>query len=686
MKIEKYSDGLIIKTIIVILFILLLLFSYGTIPESKLNNLIYQFFYSIKLPFKTLYILEHKLSFPPYFIYNFLLITAISIVFFMFYTKTDVKNNEFIKSDKSAKSNAIKKYNFLFNKKWLTYSILILLLYFTFLYFFITKRYFILQVILFITFVSMIAIFIFKLDKKNNVHPLNIGYPETNEIKILFLYVFCILTLYIFDLKSWKYSYIEDEMPFFDFVNGVLNDFTKINFFSGSGVYGYHPVLSSVWQKIIMFFTGNGIFGFKLSSAIIIPISIIPFYLWNKMVFNRTVATVSTIIFSFSNTMLGFSHIGYNNIQSIFFYVSVLCALEIAIRKRSFFWFFITALFMGPGFYTFYASRIIIIIFILYLLLHPERKQINKNHVIFSLIVFTLIILPILIEKDFIKNIIVQSVISGSEIKNQNERVIYIFMNFIHSFFAFLYKSKNTHYIIDGLVDIFSAIGIIFGLIWIIYNFKNDWRAKFLSLNYVILVFLIGGMQQYDYPVNTRLYFLVPLLATIGGIGIFKLSRLSYYFSKKNIINSIVLSIFCIIIISNNIYTFYIKMPEKFHFFQQAYLIKILQKYKDKQKILVMNNAGSFRRIIYFYGLENKIIYSDLNNFNYLLKEDKIKNSVVIFDRNAASNMPEIEKLVKPGHFLTDNLNGQTIFYIFDFTDDIEYYNKFYELWAAIKN
>ena len=123
-------------------------------------------------------------------------------------------------------------------------------------------------------------------------------------------------------------------------------------------------------------------------------------------------------------------------------------------------------------------------------------------------------------------------------------------------------------------------------------------------------------------------------------------------------------------------------MPQKFHFSQQTYIIKILQKYRNKQKILVIQNINNLSMLIQFYGLGKKTTLTDLNNFQYMLEKGMAKNSVVVFDNYSSNNVWRFEASVKP-EYLIDNLSKKFLFYIFDFTKDIDYYNKFYELWEA---
>lgn len=658
-----------IQIIITALFVVLLSASFTTIYNSFLNLFQIKIFNMLKMPFYNLYFMEHKLSFPNFFAINFFVILLVLILFFILYLK---------------KINAIKNRDDFINK--FVFFIIIFFLYFFFLGFVFSNKFLILQIILFVGILFYFFIYTIYYDTKNNVSFFKFNYLTKNEFKILIFYSLFILILNIFDYKSWKYSYIGDEWAFFEYAKGIINGKVNPDIFSESGVYGYHPVLSSIWQAFIMFITDKNLFGWKLSSAVIVPLVIIPFYIWHKLVFNRTVAIIATCIFSIANAMMAFSHIGYNNIQTIFFYVMTLFLLEIAIRKKSNFYLILTALIMGLGFYTFYSSRLIIIIALIYVIFHPEKNKFRLKEFIIPFILFIFIILPIVLRPEFFQHILRQTAITGSEIQKSEERPVYFFLNFIYSFFSFLSKSRNSHFMVDGLLDIFSAIGMLFGLIWTLVAFIKDWRAQFLLLSYIFLILFIGALHQYHYPVNTRLMFLIPILSTISGVGLSRMAFLITYFKKSKKIYTITVIIICFIIFLLNFYNFYIKMPDKLQFTIQAYLIKFLQKYKKYEKIIVISqNIVNLEELIRIYNLKKDTVICSLQQFESILKENKVKNKAVIFDYSGFDIENKIKRIIKPGYIYRDNNSKKILFYIYDFTKDIDYYNGFYELWTTGK-
>ncbi len=658
-----------IQILISVSFILLLLASFATVYDSFLNLLQYQVFSKLKMPFSNLYFMDFKLSFPKFFAFDLLLILIILVLFFILYAK---------------KINKIKNWDDFTDK--LLFSLIIIILYFFFIGFVMSNKLIVMQIILFIGLIIYFLMYSFYNDIRNKINLSQKNYSGGNELKILIFYSLFILILNIYDYKSWKYSYIGDEWSFYEYAKGIINGKVPLNVFSESGVYGYHPVMSSIWQAFIMFITDRGLFGWKLSSAIILPLTIIPFYIWNKMVFNRTVAIISTAVFSLANAMMAFSHIGYNNIQTIFFYVITLYLLEIAIRKKSNFYFILTSIVIGLGFYTFYSSRIMIIIAALYIALHPDNKKIKLAKFILPFILYVFIISPLILRPEFFHHMLSQTAISGSEIQKPEERPVYFFLNFIHSFFAFMSKSKNSHFMVDGLVDIISAIGVLYGLIWLFVSFIKDWRAKFLLLSYFLFVLFIGALHQYHYPVNTRLIFLVPLLATISGLGLSRMAILITYFKKSKALYIITIMIICFIIFILNYTVFHIIMPQKLRFTMQAYIMKFLQTYQNSEKIVVASpGIVNLHEIIKIYNLDKKTNIVSFDMFDTMLKEGNVKNKVIIFDNSVVDYENKLSRLVKPGFTYTDNENRKNLFYIYDFKDDIDYYNGFYELWTTGK-
>jgi len=239
---------------------------------------------------------------------------------------------------------------------------------------------------------------------------------------------------------------------------------------------------------------------------------------------------------------------------------------------------------------------------------------------------------------------------------------------------------------VDGLVDIFSAIGILFGFIWMIASLIKDWRAKFILTAYIFLVFFIGALQQYNYPVNTRLMFLIPILSTISGVGYSRMLVLVTYFKKSRKIFKFAMGMICCLIFLVNIYVFFVKMPQKLQFTKQAYIMKFLQKYEKLEKIVVTSpDVVNLDNLLKTYKLEKNTVIYRLNQFETALKENKVKNKAVIFDSAVIDPENKISRLVKYGYTYSDNTSGNVLFYIYDFTNDMDYYNGFYELWTTGK-
>lgn len=656
---NRYAIAVIAS--LTVLFISIL----ATVKTGFIAGLQSALFYSLKMPFEILRINGLKLVFPPYFLINLFFACLSAFVLITLFMK---------------KTGAIKDLASVYKRA--AFVVVIAIVHLCLMALFVSHSMFVLQLVLFTLELFLLGTFAAGRDKINKVETKT-DVLEGSEVKALLALAAAVLLLNMFDWKSWKYSFIGDEWSFYDYAKGLLAGKRPLDFFSGEGVYGFNPVLSSIWQAFIMSFTGQGVFGWKLSSALIVPLTVIPFYSWNKMVFNRTVAVIATAVFVCSSAMLAFSHIGYNNLQVVFFYAASLMALELALRKNSAFWAFLAALVLGLGCYTYYLSRLMIIVAVFYWLFHPGRKAFSKFNLFLMLAVYGLIISLLPLEPGFLHNMANRSAVGTSEIANPAERPWYLLINFIHSLLFFVTKGKDSHFVTGGLTDIFTAAGVIAGFIWLFIAAVKDWRAKVLLVSYFLLVFFTGGLVQYHYPVNTRMQFLIPMLATIAGIGYSRVFGLASYFRDANKIKKLAVAACISVIAGLNFYNFYIYMPVNFQFTIQAHVIKYLQQNKNKDCVLVMSDISTMSETIALYGLDKKSKRASMEGLEEMLKAGALKGKSVVFDLWSLGLNEKISDFCKPGYVIRDYVSKKGILYVYDFTKDFRYYDAFVELWTT---
>lgn len=658
------------KKILIILLFLAILFTAGAALKIPFfYNVLTNFYKTFKMPLESVFIFKtYKIVIPDYFFLNFLLIFIFSFILLYLFFK---------------RSGIIKSLNL--NPYYTTFIFLTVFLHLIVVGFFLSNKNFNLQAIIFLIEILMLFFFFIYIDKKEKGKIFYADVLRRTELNKLILFSFLVFLIYSFDQYSWKYSYIGDEYSFFDFAKAILTGARPINIFSEAGVYDFNPELSSLYQAIVMLFFPNKFLGWKISSALIVVFSIIPFYAWNKMVFNRTVAIIATVAFTFSHTMLAFGHIGYNNIQAIFPFISALCCFEIALRKNSSFWSFMTALVTGIGCYNYYFSRLLLIFLPFYWLVHPLRKNYSKRNIAIVGIVLFAIIMFIILNPHWIGPVMKRSVIQGSEVRNPAERPIYMVLNFIYTLFIFFYKNRDSHYVVGGMMDMVSAIGVIIGIAWALFGITRDWRAKFLIFCYLIMAIAIGFISPYPYVANTRLQFMIPLFAIFAGIGISRALSLSSYFKNGFRIYKKAIIITMIFIIFLNVNRFYYVMPKKFQFTMQSYIVKAMTTMTDNKKCIVISDRlANLYDLANCYKYENRFEVVSAALFETMLNQDSFKGKVLIIPFDSMGLKNEIMNFVKDGKTVMDSTGTKNLIYIYDFTEEA-YYNAFKELWLTGK-
>ncbi|MFP4466927.1 MAG: glycosyltransferase family 39 protein [Candidatus Goldiibacteriota bacterium] len=629
----------------------------------------YILFKKINMPFDVIYISGLNLKFPQYFFPNLIILTL--MVMLMLYI-AGKKNAVFKRTGKSV--------------FWCTYWFLAAVIYTGLISLYLNEKMYVLQNVLFFAAVVLAGYWFFRRDKRPDDPAKTFRPAGKKEIKYLLLFNVFVFILYVFDWNSWKYSFIGDEYAFLNFAKGILDGGYPLKMLYETGVYGYHPIWGSIYQASVMKLAGSVFLGWKLSSAIIVPLSVVPFYLWVRMLFNKSTAALAVVSFVFALPLLAFSHIGYNNIHAVFPFVTGMFLFELALRKRSYFYTFLAAAVMGIGCYSFFAARLTIIIAALYWLFHPLRKEYGFSRLFAALGMYLSIIVFVFLNPDFMAEMTAQSVFSGSEISDPSKRPAYMLLNYIHTFFSFVHREMSSHYIAGRLADVVSAAGIIAGLVWSAVSFGKDWRARFLLSGYAVLVFFIGAIVQYKYPTNTRLLFLSPMLAVFAGIGITRIASMAVLFKRPLKKYRIFLAGAAVLIAVFAAKQFYSDMPGNFRFTPEAYVIKTLQKYSRAGNVfLLMTDATEkihrIEELADYYGEGERLRKISRRQIEVLMEKDSLKGSVVIIGRDAGALQKQLPRYTYSENIIRD-YKGRPVFYVYDLNDE-KYYRGFKELWKT---
>ncbi len=165
--------------------------------------------------------------------------------------------------------------------------------------------------------------------------------------------------LNLYDLQDWYYSAIGDEFLFFEHAKHMTEEgITRP--FSQEGVYNHHPVMSTVYQAVIMWVFGADYFGWTFSSLLSAALTIPGIYLLGHTLSGRKAALVAAILFAASHYMLAGTHTGNTVLNPLPVAVWSLALFVLGWRKGNPLLLYAAGIAAGLGFYTHYSGRVVL--------------------------------------------------------------------------------------------------------------------------------------------------------------------------------------------------------------------------------------------------------------------------------------------------------------------------------------
>jgi hypothetical protein len=319
------------------------------------------------------------------------------------------------------------------------------------------------------------------------------------------------------DLSNWRYSAIGDENVFYITAQRILTG-PPLNWFSQNGPYGYHPVLSSVWQALNMRVFGDGLFGWKMASLVAIALSL-PFFYWLlRQLLGARVATFGTLFLGASHYLFAYAHTGYNSIFPILPTVICLALLVAGIRRGSFVLLFASGIFAGMGFYTFYSSRAAIGIAALVLVAVGWRRlqiasflKVAAGFVMFALPIFAVD-----------RWDVISAMLNQSSKSADYPPLKLILENIPRTLLGFNYNPAEHHYVAGSLMDEVSVTFAVAGFFLALTCFRH-FGHRTLMIWFLVAATVAGVLSPYGEVSTTRLHYALPPMAAFAGIAVDRL-------------------------------------------------------------------------------------------------------------------------------------------------------------------
>ena len=337
-------------------------------------------------------------------------------------------------------------------------------------------------------------------------------YPDALMVLSL-LVLFVGLNLY--DLQDWYYSAIGDEFLFFEHAKHITDEGVTRPF-SQEGVYDKHPVMSSVFQAVVMRVFGADYFGWTFSETLNAALTIPGIYLLGYAFGGRRAAAVSAALFCFSHFIFAFSHVGYNNLSSLPVAVWSLALFVLGWRKGNPLLLYAAGIVAGLGFYTHYSGRAMLPIILLFALTAGNpRRLLAMWPLAFG---FALTVAPtFVVEQGQVFTRMFGQVVGGYSEAVTGSIGDRILNNIEINLPAFNYNSTVHSYVYGALLDPVSAALAVLGIGFALGHIQQP-RLRLLLIWFGIAAFMTGVLSPYPHVAITRLAFVVPPLALLAGV------------------------------------------------------------------------------------------------------------------------------------------------------------------------
>jgi hypothetical protein len=326
------------------------------------------------------------------------------------------------------------------------------------------------------------------------------------------------MVFYLHDVTSWVYSWTGDEYAFWEFARGLLHGYTP-NDFSQAGTYGYHPVADGIFQAAVMRVLGEHVFGWKAASALSEVLPIFPLYLAGRLAFSRPVAVMAVGIYLPAQLLIAYAHIGYSILDPIF-PVTLAIALLIAARRfQAPLYLFLSGIFAGLSWYTFYTGRFAIgLLALSFLAYQPRSWQVARREVALILGGFVLAVLPFVLVNGgaIISATTAQSALTGHAHTTPIGQLIA--HNSVRGIFAFIYAEHiDNHYTVGAMFDNLSAFFLLLGLV-ALFTVRRAHNTFVLIWYWALLIPICATFYAEAIP-TTRINIVLPVAALIAAVG-----------------------------------------------------------------------------------------------------------------------------------------------------------------------
>ena len=323
------------------------------------------------------------------------------------------------------------------------------------------------------------------------------------------------LGLNLYDLQDWYYSALGDEFLFFEHARHMTEEGISRPF-SQEGVYNHHPVMSTVYQALVMGVFGADYLGWTLSSLLSAALTIPGIYLLGHTLSGRKAAVAAAILFVASHYVWAGTHTGYTVLNPLPVAVWSLALFVLGWRNGNPLLLYAAGIVAGLGFYTHYSGRAMLPVMLLFALTAGSPRRLPELWPLaFG---FALAVAPTFaVEQEQVFTRMFGQVVGGyseAVTGSTGERIL---SNIESNLPAFNYNSTVHSYVYGPLLDpvsaVLAALGIGFAL-----GYVRVYSLRLLLIWFGVAAFMTGVLSPYPHVAITRLAFVVPPLVLLAGV------------------------------------------------------------------------------------------------------------------------------------------------------------------------
>jgi 4-amino-4-deoxy-L-arabinose transferase-like glycosyltransferase len=383
--------------------------------------------------------------------------------------------------------------------------------------------------------------------------------PSIKRVDAIWILIILIVGLVVggFNIQGYPRAFMGDEGDFWVTARDIANGIYVPNLFE-FGVYSY-PILSSVWQALIIKIFGATLWSWRFSSLAAGVLALIPIYFLARELYNRKVAVIGSFSMIFLPYFLAFARLGYNNIQTLFPIVLGAYWVYLGIKRNSVIYLLLAGMASGLGFYTYTAGRsafVIIALFFLFLSIkktprsfvplikamltigfgfmviagphlfygfvhHPESLEYKMRESLVFQTDFARMFFSdaeIFTDKSFFWN-------NNSMFFNLKIDSFLILRGFARTLLNFQIPDLTSeHFIFSALAGAFAAAFYLVGLADSLYRFRERRNALLLAW-FLVSVLALSTLNTFP-PRHTHMVGIIPLIAIWIGYGIDSVSKI----------------------------------------------------------------------------------------------------------------------------------------------------------------